>query len=277
MAFSRKQNVALGALVLAIGGAGWGIWSSISAVRAQEDLVVSVALAEGALQHGVEESRREFLTELAAAAASDDTAEKTRILKHEPKADAEIQKALAELAPLGLPDASRVSISEYQQKWQTYLNQRSAAVELLLAGPPEIPKHSKSKNQEPVEAQVDNGAAGFESASVAMQQMRSQLDAFLTAQADQVRWALWSLVGRFALLVVGLSWLAFTLFRNFKLVRDQQLAQVAEEARLEADRSRVLELTGKNEPLQTVLEAWCKMVQGQVPGAVAGVSIFHKG
>jgi len=254
------------ALVMGTGAVAFGIWTAISTVQAWEQRGGSATSAQSDIQHSLEEGHRQFLEVLSAK----DATQQLALASAARGSDAALEKRLAELVGLALPQ----NATEFQQKWQSYSEQRNAVLNRILN---ESDRIQKGKVKEALSVDGESAATPFYEASAALEAMRREIDSYSTAKAKEVRARLSGVISGVVLLVIALGWLASTLLRNFRAASEQQLAQASENAKLEADRSRVLELTGKNEPLQNALEALCNMVQGQLPGSLAGVSIFHKG
>ena len=270
--FGRVKFLPLLGLLASIGVvvSGISIRNSVVAVRAMQTVGVPASEAQGDIQYYMQESRRRFVY----AMTTSDPNEQLPYISKARVADAEVQARLTTLVSLDLPKAALQGAGEFRSRWRAYLQVRDEVISLILEGRAAQAVHLESKL----------GSEAFENASGALQVMRLDLGEHAKKQSQLVQSTLLRVVVELVLLVLTLARLVWSLLSSFRSERDKELAherekneQLGQSARLEAERSLVLELTGKNEPLQNVLEALCRLVQQQLPGSVTAVSIFHDG
>ena len=251
---------------------GQGIWKALEAVNVLQTLAVSAFALQGDLLYHTQESRHRFHF----AVVTSDPRQQVLYIRKAQAADTVVQARIDTLLALDLPKERLRGGTEFQKVWRAYLDIRGEVISLILEG----------RTNEALELESKLGTNSFEKASGALQAMRQDLESHALAQAGLVRSTFMELFVELAISTLVLIALALVLARKFRTERDNQrtrerennehLARIAH-LDLEASRSLVLELTGKNEPLQNVLEAACHMVQRQLPGSLAAVSVFCDG
>ena len=268
----RVNFLPIAMLVAIVGVAipGHGIWKALEAVKVMQTLVVSASALQGDLLYHTQESRRRFLF----AVITPDPNQQLPYIRKAQVADAAVQARIDTLLALGLPKERLRGGTEFQKLWRAYLDIRSEVISLILEG----------RTNEALALESKLGTNSFEKASGALHAMREDLESHAVAQAGLVRGTFIELFVELAISTLALTALALVLIRKCRTERDNQLTREREKnerltrsAHLEASRSLILELTGKNEPLQNVLEAVCYMVQRQLPGSLAAVSVFCGG
>jgi diguanylate cyclase (GGDEF)-like protein len=244
---------------------GIGIRNAVVTVHNMRNDAVLVSAAQGGdLQYFIEESRRRF----AYALEETDPDQRLILLQQARDADKEVQARLASLSSLNLPSQVLERSPEFQLHWLSYLQTRDRAIALLAGG------------QGAELRRLDSPLTGaFERASAALQDMRLKLTDHAKVEAGLVESTFLRLIFELVLLILTLGWFSWALLGSRSegnQVREKS-EQLARSALLEANRSLVLELTGRNEPLQSVLSALCRLVEQQLPGSVVAVSIFQDG
>jgi diguanylate cyclase (GGDEF)-like protein len=243
---------------------GIGVRNAVVAVRGLQSEVVQASAAHDDVQFFMQESRRRFVYAL--------TAEQNRrypYIQQAREADAAVQKRFVVLADLNLPAEAKQGTEEFRARWTAYLRSRDQVLTLLLEDQP----------TEALRLDSEQTADTFESAAQALQLIRHSVAEHARSQSSLVESTLFRLIFELVLLVFTLGSFAWALLgsrteRNQEREKNEQLAK---SARLDAHRSLVLEMTGKNEPLPTILETLCTLVQQQLPGSSAGVSLFQDG
>ena len=244
---------------------GIGVRNAVMAVRVLRTEVVLASAAHDDVQFYMQESRQRFLY----AMTTEVEGQRASLIEQARKADGEVEKRFAALGALGLPAEALQGTGQFRSQWFSYLQARDQAVALLGEGQP----------SQAVRFDAEYGADRFQGASEALQQIRRHVSSHAESQSGMVESTLFRLIFELILLVVTLGSFAWALVgsrteRNQEREKNDELAR---NARLDAQRSRVLEMTGKNEPLPEILSTLCSLMQQQLPGAVGAISLFQDG
>ncbi len=243
---------------------GFGVRNAVVAVHSLRTEVVLASGAHDDVQYFIQESRRRFVYALTA-----DRNRRAPYVQQVREADAEVQARFHVLSSLDLPKDALQGTEEFLNRWTAYLRSRDQVLTLLLEDQP----------AEAMRLDAELVADNFESAAEALQMIRRSVAEHAQSQTSLVEGALFRLIFELLLLIVTLGSFAWALLgsrteRNQEREKNEQLAK---SARLDAHRSMVLEMTGKNEPLPAILETFCALVQQQLPGSAAAVSLFQDG
>lgn len=244
---------------------GIGLRNAVMAVRVLRTEVVLASAAHDNVQYYMQESRQRFLY----AMNTEVEGERATLIEQARKDDKEVEKRFAELGVLGLPAEALQGTGQFRSQWFSYLQARDQAATLLREG----------QLSEASRFDAEYGTDRFQGASEALQQIRRNVSSHAESQSAQVESTLFRLIFELVLLIITLGSFAWALVgsrteRNQEREKNDELAR---NARLDAQRSRVLEMTGKNEPLPEILSTLCSLMQQQLPGAVGAVSIFQDG
>ncbi len=243
---------------------GIGIRNAVTVVRGMRTQVMSASSAQDDMQYFMQESRWQF----AYAMTTADPHQQLPYIQKAREADGEVQAHLAAFQALALTDEAVRGSDEFLRRWQEYLKARDGLISAILEG----------RAVEATQLDTKLATQSFEAAASALQKIRHHLADHARSQATLVENTLYRLIIELVLLLTTLGTFAWALLgsrteRNQERDKNEQLAR---SARLDANRSLVLEMTGKNEPLPKILEHLCLMVQQQLPGSVAAVSLFHQ-
>lgn len=244
---------------------GIGVRNAVMAVRVLRTEVVLASAAHDDVQFYMQESRQRFLY----AMTTEIDGHRDRLIEQARKADGEIEKRFVTLAELGLPAEALRGTGQFRSQWFGYLQARDQAAGMLRQG----------NASEAGKFDAEYGADRFQGAAEALQQIRRNVSSHAESQSALVESTLFRLIFELILLVVTLGSFAWALVgsrteRNQEREKNDELAR---NARLDAQRSRVLEMTGKNEPLPEILSTLCSLMQQQLPGAVGAISLFQDG
>ena len=244
---------------------GVGLRNAVMAVRVLRTEVVRAAAAHDDVQYFMQESRRRFVY----AMTTEDPNQQLPYIRQARDADGQVQAGFEVLSQLDLPAEALRGSASFHSRWVTYLQTQDQVIALILEG----------RDAEAVQLDGKVSSEAFENAASALQEVRRNLAAHAESQSALVETTLFRLVFELVLLVFTLGSFAWALLgsrteRNQEREKNDQLAR---NARLDAQRSRVLEMTGKNEPLPKILETLCSLIQQQLPGSVAAVSLFRDG
>ncbi|MEO5924246.1 MAG: EAL domain-containing protein [Bryobacteraceae bacterium] len=244
---------------------GIGVRNAVVAVRGLRSEVVLASTAHDDVQYLIQESRRQFVYALTAEPQS----HRDPYIRKAREADAEVRDRFGVLADLDLPQEALQGIEEFRTRWLAYLQSRDQVVSLLLVDQPAEARRLDSEQT----------AETFESATAALQAVRHDVANHARTQTALVESTLFRLIFELLLLLLTLGSFAWALLgsRNEQNQEREKNDQLAKTARLDAHRSLVLEMTGKNEPLAQILETLCALVQQQLPGSTAAVSLFDDG
>jgi diguanylate cyclase (GGDEF)-like protein len=244
---------------------GIGVRNAVMAVRVLRTEVLMASAAHDDVQYFMQESRRRFVYAMTTA----DPELRLPYIQQARDADLEVDARLAILARLILPADTLQDSSKFQTRWRGYLQYREQVIGLLL----------DRKATEAVDYDTRYAAESFENAAKALQEIRHSVAEHAQAQSTLVESTLFRLVLELLLLVVTLGSFAWALVGS-RTERNQEREKndaLGRSARLDAQRSRILEMTGKHEPLPNILESVCSLIQQQLPGSVAAVSLFQEG
>ena len=241
---------------------GFGVRNAVVAVRTLRTEVVLADAAHDDVQYFTQESRRQFVYALTA-----DRNRRYPYIEQARVADAKVQARFGALTSLDLPANAVNATEEFRARWTAYLRSRDQVLTLLL----------EDQTAEALRLDGELAADNFENAAEALQQIRHSVSDHAQTQSALVEGALFRLIFELFLLVITIGSFAWALLgsrteRNQEREKNEQLAK---SARLDAHRSLVLEMTGKNEPLPSILESFCALVQQQLPGSSAAVSLFQ--
>lgn len=244
---------------------GIGVRNAVVAVRVLRAEVVLASAAHDDVQYFMQQSRRRFVY----AMTTPDPTQQRTFVRQARAAEAEVETRFAKLSSLALPAEALRGTADFRSRWFNYLQNRDQVIGLLQEG--------RANDA----AQYDNQYAteSFESAAAALQQIRRDVSLHAETQSLLVESMLFRLIFELLLLVLTLGSFAWALIgsRTEQNQEREKNDQLARNARLDAQRSRVLEMTGKHEPLPAILETLCALIRQQLPGAVAAVSLFEEG
>jgi diguanylate cyclase (GGDEF)-like protein len=119
-------------------------------------------------------------------------------------------------------------------------------------------------------------SAAFERAEASLQALQQSLAEFSVQQQKTVRLGLREAVTELGALaasaILFVTALIWSRRKQRKLISLQSRSE-----QLEQERARILEMTGRNEPLLEILQALVSVIQKQLPGSVACISIIQDG
>src|SRR5205807_1516478 len=106
--------------------------------------------------------------------------------------------------------------------------------------------------------------------------LEQSLDAFAIEQQQTVRTALFQALAEMIALTMAILMFVGTLAWSSRKQRELSLMQqrndeLARGQQLEHERSSILEMTGRNEPLPAILRVLVSLVERQIPGVVTCV------
>ena len=212
------------------------------------------------LTFATEESRRQFLYALA---VSDPNLQ----LPHIDRAravDEEVNRVMARLADLPAAAGVRTSCRKFTGRWKAYLTVRDEVIALILEGRP----------VEAVAVMTDKGDTTFRAASQEMLRIRHDLDNYGRAQTVAIRLTFYRAGIELVLLFASVVLFIALLVRMLSVLRRSHQA-IAAAKLTEQARNRVLEMVGRNEPLETVLDSVVQYLERQYPGARAVLSLVE--
>jgi diguanylate cyclase (GGDEF)-like protein len=245
-----------------LGEAGFTLHQALAAAR----VLVSVGTVGARALSGIEretQGNRRAVNEVLAA--------KNEAVRHAHIAealltDARINQQSQELNGLDYSRATRAKILAFYDKWRSYTHLRERVLSLAQEG--RLP-----------EARIlDSGPSGvaFVRAAASLQDLRQSLEDFSARQQETVRAGLTEAVAELgalaatAILFVAALVLSRRTQRKF-LTRQNHAEQI------ERERGRILDMTGRNEPLREILQELVSVTQRQLPASVVCVSVIHEG
>jgi len=252
---------------------------AVLAVPPVRDLALAVNRAEklyssglnwmklyGQLQYRTQESRRRFLYTLVIG----DAGARARYIPNIRQADQGVSLTVGKALYLGLNSQANATIRQFAAEWEDYTAIRDDMLALALQG----------RTAEAVRMETDEGTPAFEKAQATMARVEPLLDAYLSRQRDAVRAAFaGASVGLAALFLTMICFMGAFLWANRK--RQSLLASLEEtnealreEQETERQHSRILELIGSKEPLETVLDAVVAALHRQQPDPATGCAVL---
>jgi diguanylate cyclase (GGDEF)-like protein len=220
----------------------------------------------GQLQYRTQESRRRFLYALIVG----DQSERARCIPPIRQADQRVSLTVGKALFLGLNPAANAAIRQFASEWEDYTSVRDDMLALALQG----------RTAEAVKLEAESGTPAFDKAQATMARVEPMLDAYLSREKDSVRSA-------FARAAIGLAalFLAMVCFMTAFVWADRKrrslLASLEEsnealrtEQETERQHSRILELIGSKEPLETVLDAVVAALHRQQPDPATGCAVL---
>jgi diguanylate cyclase (GGDEF)-like protein len=252
---------------------------TVLAVPPVRDLALAVDRAErlyssglnwmklyGQLQYRTQESRRRFLYTLVIG----DADARARYIPSVRQADQGVSLTVGKALFLGLNPDANATIRQFASEWEDYTAVRDDMLALALQG----------RTAEAVRMEGEEGTPAFEKAQATMARVGPLLDAYLSRQRDAVRAAFaGASVGLAALFLTMICFMGAFLWANRK--RQSLLASLEEtnealrdEQETERQHSRILELIGSKEPLETVLDAVVTALHRQQPDPTTGCAVL---
>jgi len=260
----RDVTLALLGLSAAAGvaGAGVSLYRALSAVRVLVSVGTVGTKALSGIQYEAQERRRTLLEVLAAENA---WGRRTRSAQAR-RAEAGVAKHSQELLDLNPSGRNRATIVALRDNWQSYMDLRERVISLAL--------QEKITEARTMEAGPTNAA--FERASASIQALQKSLAEFSARQETTVRKGLTEAVTELcALAVTATLFVAALIWSRRKQRKLLTLQSRAEQ--LERDRGRILEMTGRNEPLLNILQALVSAAQKECPGSAVCISVIEEG
>ena len=260
----RDVTLALLGLSAAAGvvGAGVSLYRALAAVRVLVSVGTVGTKAVSGIQYEAQESRRTLLEVLAAENA---LGRRTRSAQAR-GAEAGIARHTQELMDLNPSGRNRAKIVALRENWQSYMDLRERVISLAL----------EDKMTEARTMEAGPTSAAFESALANIQALQKSLADFSARQEATVRAGLTEAVTELcALAVTATLFVAALIWSRRKQRKLLTLQSRAEQ--LERDRGRILEMTGRNEPLLKILQALVSVAQKQLSGSAVCISIIEEG
>ena len=249
------------------------------AAPAVRDLVVAVEHAErlsnsglrwmklySVLQYRTQESRRRFLYVLIIGDPNDRATRIPAVRQADQGVSLTVGKALF----LGLNSDANATIRQFASEWEDYTAVRDDMLALALQG----------RTAEAVRMEAEEGTPAFEKAQATMARVEPVLDAYLQREKDAVRVAfLRASAGLAALFLTMICFMGAFLWaerrRRFLLTSlEESNEALRTEQETERQHSRILELIGSKEPLETVLDAVVHSLHRQQPDRHTGCAIL---
>ena len=255
------------ACLMGIVVSGSSLIRALRAVSTLGSLSSAGAFAQANITTQMEDSRRA----LAKLASGTNPQDKEGLIRELQTADGTIARAvdfLAELTPDGAAAAER---SQFEDSWRAFLRARERVLFLVEAG-----DWRKAQAAERADA-----AAAFLRAREALVQLQGAIRESAEQQRHIVVTILWQMLtetfamaGLAVLFAVTLRWT----YRRQLALHDvrQRNEELTNAEQLERERGSILEMTGRNEPLEDTLRVLVSLLEKQMPGTCASVSVFRE-
>jgi diguanylate cyclase (GGDEF)-like protein len=245
-----------------VAAAGVSLYRALAAVRVLVSVGTVGPRALSAIQYEAQERRRTVLQVLAA----EDSAGRRALSAEARRTDARIAIHSQELVDLDPSGANRAKVAALRDDWRSYTDLRESVISLALEG----------KLAEARALEAGPSSAAFERAAASLQALQQSLADFSAQQQDTVHTGLRKAVAELgALAATTILFVATLIWSRRKQRKLLSLWSRAEQ--LERERGRILEMTGRHEPLIEILQVLVSVTQKQLPGSVACVSVIQEG
>ena len=266
MKWLRRRDVLLAFLGLSaaagVAAAGVSVYRALAAVRELVSLGTVGVSALSGIQYEAQGSQRAVLQVLVA----EDSAVRNAHSAEARSADARIAAYSKELVSLDPSGGTPAKVAALNDSWQAYIDRRESVISLALEG----------KLAEARALEAGPSSAAFERAGASLRAVQQSLADFSARQQVTVRTGLREAVAELgALAATTILFVATLIWSRHKQSKLLTLQSRAEQ--LERERGRILEMTGRNEPLLTILQLLSSLTQKQLPGSVACFSLIHEG
>ena len=243
-------------------GAGTSLYHALTAARVMVSIGTRGTSALSGMQSEAQEKRRTVLQLLAAENSAERRARAAEANPDQAVMGARLQ-ALVDLAPLV---ANQEKVAALRRDWQSYLEVREKVIALA--------RDDRLAEARALEAGPSSLA--FERSTNDLQSIADSLAGFSAEQQETVRTGLGQagteLGALAATMILFVATLIWSRRNQRRLIHLQSRAE-----QMERERARILEMTGRYEPLLSILNVLVSVTQEQLPGAVACVSVIQDG
>jgi diguanylate cyclase (GGDEF)-like protein len=256
-----------GAVVGGVAAAGAGVYRALRAI----DVLAEIGAKGAAAQHEIQSSLMDSRRAMWAAFSAPDLGARVSEIVEARSADARIERSSTVLLGL-LADPGKEEVRAFLAEWRGYVDAREAAILLVLAGQVQEGQALGARRAAPAHLRSD----------LALRAIQSRLDRSAAEQQKTVRTVLFQALAEMAILAVATILFVASLMWSYRRQREmafirQRNEELALAQQLEEGRSRILEMTGRNEPLPAILQALASLAQRQIPGAAACVVAMPDG
>src|SRR5665213_1381210 len=245
-----------------LAAAGVSLYRALAAARMLVSAGTLGISAVSGIQYEAQASRQAVLQILV---AENSDARRERSLEAR-RTDARIETRFQELVGLLPSRATQAEVAGLQDDWRSYMDQRESVMALALSG----------RLAEARVLEAGPSSVAFERAAIGMQGLQHTLGDFAAQQQEIVRRGLKDAVAELGALAAATILFVATLIWSRRKQR-KLLSLQSRAEQLEQERGRILEMTGRNEPLLAILHALVSVTQKQLPGSVACVSVIQDG
>jgi diguanylate cyclase (GGDEF)-like protein len=247
----------------AVGGvasAGVSLYRALAAVRALVSIGTVGTSALIGIQQEADASRRLVLQLVAADSAAARTAKTDEVRETALR----INEHMANLEKLD--ELRGPALEGWRTNWNSVVQLQDRAILLASAG--------RVAEAGALEADASSGA--FERAMASLETIQQSLKELSNQQQRTVRAGLREAFAELSALAVAALLFAMALIWS-RRKQAKLLTQQTRTEQLERERARILEMTGRNEPLLAILEALVAVTENQLGDAVACFSVIQDG
>jgi diguanylate cyclase (GGDEF)-like protein len=261
---TRDVVLALLGLSAAAGvvAAGVSLSGALTAARVLVSVGTVGTRALTDIQYAAQERKR---TVLQALAAESSAVQRTRGAESS-GTEASIVTHFQELVDLDPSGVNLAKVAALREQWRFYMDLQENAISLAEAG----------KLAEARDLEAGPSSAAFEGIADSLQVIQQNLVDISGHQQETISAGLKEAVAELGALasttIMFVATLIWSRRKHRKLLGIQSRAE-----QLERERGRILEMAGRNEPLLAILQVLVSVIQKQLPGSVACVTVIQEG